>query len=333
MSAKNSLKTWTQYVFLPLFGAVLTCASCQSNATQLQRHELTQRLIDLERVQGWYILVHEMDDISYFSASNGKLESLYSRFGKRNHSWIGHASVRADGKKLALVTNSYNQPSAALIIFDIEGAKEETIVTMPYIFGPRWSPDGMRIAFASRSESKGNFDLNLYQIATSEVSPVLSEELPAGEGYFDWSPDGQRIVYESATGQIGIVDIQTKKTRMLGRGGSPTWSPSGKLICYHKDGEDALVLLDAETNQSRTILKGRRASSPAWSPDGKLISYSRPYSEISKQIKDLHMLVDTHGDLWVMDTTSEVEVKLFTAGESIYPTYWGPIGHASKISH
>jgi dipeptidyl aminopeptidase/acylaminoacyl peptidase len=333
MSAKNSLKTWTQYVFLLLFGIVLICASCQSNAAQLQRHQLSQRLIDLERGRGWHIVVHEMDDISYFSASNGSLEALYSRFGKRSHSWIGHASVRADGKKLTLVTNSYDQPSAALIVFDIGAAKEETIVTMPYIFGPRWSPDGMRIAFASRSESKGNFDLNVYQVATSEVSVALTEELPACEGYFDWSPDSQRIVYESATGQIGIVDIQTKKTRMLGKGGSPTWSPTGKLICYHEDGEDALVLLDTETNQSRIILKGRRASTPAWSPDGRLISYSRPYSEISKQIKNLSMLVDTHGDLWAMDTTSEVEVKLFTAGESLYPTYWGPIAPASVVPH
>ena len=38
------------------------------------------------------------------------------------------------------------------------------------------------------------------------------------------------------------------------------------------------------------------------------------------------MLTDTYGDLWVLDSRSGAEVKLFTGSESIYPTYWGIIG-------
>jgi len=298
-------------------------------ANEIEHQQLSQRLIELEQHEGWHILVHRMDDISYLCQSERKLEAIYSRFTKPNKGWIGFGSISTDGKKLSLVTEPYEQRSATLTIFDIESGKEEKILTLPYLFGPRWSPDRKRIGFASRPSSSGNFDLNVYDIATSKVSSLLVGELPSGEGYFDWSPDGQRIVYENSSGDLAIIDLQTKKKREFGKGGSPRWSPDGKLICYQMDGEDALVLWNIEAGQTRTILKGKRASSPAWSPDGRYISYSRPYSGISKQIKDLSMLVETHGDLWVIDTASEVEVKLFTAEESIYPTYWGPIVHRS----
>ncbi len=326
MIASNSRNQGTRYVLIAILTTLILSFGCHSKGNEIiQRQQLSQRLIELEQHQGWHILVHRMDDISYLCQSERKLEAIYSRFSKPIKGWIGFGSISADGKKLSLATEPYEQRSATLTVFDIESGKEERILTMPYLFGPRWSLDGKRIAFASRSGSRGNFDLNVYDIATSDVSPLLAGELPSGEGYFDWSPDGQRIIYENAAGDVAIIDLQTKKKRTLGKGGSPRWSPDGKLICYHKDGEDALVLRDVETDQSRMILKGKRASSPAWSPDGRYLSYSRPYSGISKQIKDLSMLVDTRGDLWAMDTASEVEVKLFTAEESIYPTYWGPI--------
>jgi Tol biopolymer transport system component len=274
-----------------------------------------------------------MDEISYFSQSAGKLETIYSRFSSKSQSWIGLGSLQTDGKRLTLVAKPYEGRTADLIVYDIESQKQKTVVSMPYVFGPKWSPDGNRIAFSSRSGSRGNFDLNVYEIATAQSSQVLLAELPSGEGYFDWSPDGQRIIYENAAGDIGVLDVQTKKSRFLGKGGSPKWSPDGKLICYHKDGEDAVVLQNIEGTENRTMLVGKHARGLIWSPDGRYIAYSRPYGALSKQLQDLSQLVDTYGDLWVIDTQSGEEVKLFTAGESIYPTYWGPIALSSAVSH
>jgi len=299
----------------------------------MQRRQLSQHLLELERQQKWHILVHGMDEISYVSQADGKLETVYSRLSNRNQSWIGFASLHPDGKRLTLVAKLYDQRSADLIVYDIESQKQKTILSMPYLFGPRWSPDGERIAFSGRSGATGSFDLNVYELRTAKVSTIVVGELPSGEGYFDWSPDGKKFIYENVGGYIQIIDAQTKENHALGKGGSPRWCPDGKQISYHKDGEDAVVLQNVESGQNRTILVAEKAGSPTWSPDGRYITYSRLYGEISKQLQDLSKLTDTHGDLWVMDTESGVEVKLFTGNESIYPTSWGPIGLTSRVSH
>lgn len=333
MCAIRSHLRQARFILVLLLGIALIAAGCHHGSNEVQRKQLTERSLELERQQRWHILVHGMDEISYFSQADGKLKTVYSRISNRNQSWIGEGSISGDGKKITLVTKPYEELSATIVVVDIESGKEEKILTMPYLFGPRWSLDGKRIAFSSRSGSRGNFDLNVYDIATAHSALLFVGELPSGEGYFDWSPDGQRIIYENAAGDITVINVQTKEKRALGKGGSPRWSPNGKLICYHKDGEDAVVLQDFESGQSRTILVGEKAGSPTWSPDGRYIAYSRLYGEISKRIQDLSMLTDTHGELWVMDTESGVEVKLFTGGESIYPTYWGPIAQAPPISH
>src|SRR5229473_5582791 len=240
MSVSNSHRRGPRYVLIAILTVLTLSLGCHLKANEIEHQQLSQRLIELEQHEGWHILVHRMDDISYLCQSERKLEAIYSRFTKPNKGWIGFGSISTDGKKLSLVTEPYEQRSATLTIFDIESGKEEKILTLPYLFGPRWSPDRKRIGFASRPSSSGNFDLNVYDIATSKVSSLLVGELPSGEGYFEWSPDG-------------------------------------KLICYQMDGEDALVLWNIEAGQTRTILKGKRASSPAWSPDGRYISYSRPY--------------------------------------------------------
>lgn len=311
--------------FLVVSGALLALLGCQNSPKDIRRAHLMHDLINLDQKSGWRILVHGMDELSYFSPSDGKLVVIYSRLSDPKQSWIGFGSMRPDGKKLALATESSGQPSATLTIVDIQSHKQNIVLSRPYLFAPRWSPDGKRIAFTSRFQSSGNFDLNVYGEGTGSVSLVVSGELPSGEGIFDWSPDGTKIVYQSDSGDVRIVNVQSKEKQAVAKGGYPTWSPDGTLICYHRSGEDAYIVQNLETGQSRTILVGENAGSPTWSPDGRYIAYTRPFGGIAKKIQDASLLTDTHGDLWVLDTESHVAEKVFTAGESIYTTYWGPI--------
>lgn len=320
-----------QFILVLLFGIALIAAGPYLRSNEV-RDQLNERLlVELEQQHGWHIVVHGMDEISYLSQSDGKLKTLYSRFGDPIQSWMGFGSLRPDGRKLALVTEQSGH--SFLTVYDIESRAQKAVLSRPYLFGPRWSPDGERIAFSCRSGATGNFDLDVYEVRTARTSQILAAELPSGEGYFDWSPDGKRIIYETHDDVIRIIDIQKKEEHKVGKGGSPRWSPDGKHISYQKDGEDAVVIQNMESGESRTILVGKNASPPIWSPNGRYITYTRPYGGPSKQLQDLSKLVDTHGDLWVMDIETNLEAKLFTANESIYPTYWGPIAQASPVSH
>jgi Tol biopolymer transport system component len=322
---RNSPDLEFRLFFLAVLGIFLALLGCQGSPKEMRRPHLMRDLINLDQKSGWRILVHGMDELSYFSPSDGKLVVIYSRFSDPKQSWIGFGSMLPDGKKLALATESSGQPSATLTIVDIQSHKQHIVLSRPYLFGPRWSPDGKRIAFTCRSQSSGNFDLDVYEEGTASVSLVVTGELPSGEGNFDWSPDGKKIVYQSESREVRIVNVQSKEKQAVAKGGYPTWSPDGKLICYHGNGEDAYILQNLETGQSRSILVGENAGSPTWSPDARYIAYTRPYGGIAKKIQDASLLTDTHGDLWVMDTESHLAEKVFTAGESIYPTYWGPI--------
>jgi hypothetical protein len=320
-----------QILLLAMLAVSLSFAVCAPRQNTTQRNKLSERLMDLERQQGWHIVVHGMDEISYISQSDGKSKGFYSRFDDPRKSWMGFGSLNPGGRKLTLITEQIGQKF--LTIYDIESLKEEAALSRPYLFGARWSPDGTRIAFSCRAGASGGFDLDVFEVKTRRTSRIVEAELPSGEGYFDWSPDGTRIVYETQAGEMRMVDLQGKETRAMGKGGSPRWSPNGKYLLYQKNAEDAVVVRDMQNGESRTILRGKSVSPPIWSPDGRYITYSRPYGGASDQLQDLSKLVDTHGDLWVMDMESSAEVKLFTADESIYPTYWGPIALASPASH
>lgn len=100
---------------------------------------------------------------------------------------------------------------------------------------PAWSPDGARIAFASRRER--NWDLYLLDVATGAVSRLTDD--PHYDGAPTWSPDGEYIAFESM--REGDLDVFTLRL---------------------SDGTIAPVTTDATPDYG-----------PAWSPDGQHIAF------------------------------------------------------------
>ena len=242
------------YALLLALGVLLVLNGCRHGRNEMQQRLLSQELLDLEQKHSWRILVHGINEISYFSPSQGKLVTVYSRFSAPSQTWMGFGSMRGDGRKLAVVTRSPGSPSASLALFDTRSQEQEILLNMPYLFGPRWSPDGERIVFTCRSGEAGNFDLKVYELGSTITSLVVPGELPSGEGYIDWAPDGQSIVYESVTGDVRIVDIHTRDKRTLARGGSPTWSPDGENVASHKEGEDSVTIQNLQSHECRNAL-------------------------------------------------------------------------------
>jgi len=148
----------------------------------------------------------------------------------------------------------------------------------------RISPDGQRVAVASRDPAHGqNQDIWILDAArgtSSRVTSEASEEFNPG-----WSPDGERLFYVSS--RVGFYDIyerpasggaeavvaRTKQDKIL-----PTVSPDGRhlLVSVSEGGIFTRVLLPLSGTGDAVRLSADSRSSeqhPAFSPDGRWTAF------------------------------------------------------------
>ncbi len=144
---------------------------------------------------------------------------------------------------------------------------------------PRWSPDGLQIAFTSFKE--GNPDIYLQDLTSGKVQRIVSYSglnLPGS-----WSHDSKRLLVTlSRDGNQEIYDMNVSNrllarlTREFSIDVSPVRSPDGKRIAFvsNRDGSPQIFIMDADGgNVRRLTFEGDYNTSPAWSPKGQKIAY------------------------------------------------------------
>jgi TolB protein len=145
--------------------------------------------------------------------------------------------------------------------------------------GPRWSPDGTKIAFAGRRD--GQWDL--YTIAPDGSALVALTDTAGEESGPAWSPDGKRIAF-SKRGPSGsdlyVLSLndgrQYRLTNAEGNDRSPAWSPDGKRIAFVSDraGDDGVYVMSASGGRATLLADDPAADeSPTWCPDGRCIAF------------------------------------------------------------
>ena len=146
---------------------------------------------------------------------------------------------------------------------------------------PRWSPDGMRIAYQAVSQgTPGLFVYDLTSAQSIRVSRGASFDMrPA------WHPGGQRLVYASDDAGQGFdlweVDLPSGlHWRLSARDGDETdaaWSSDGRDLVYvHRTEDQWSLILRRHGMPEETLLSTMdRIAAPSWRPDGSLITFLR----------------------------------------------------------
>lgn len=145
---------------------------------------------------------------------------------------------------------------------------------------PSWSPDGLRLAFAS-DKPDDIFEIYVMNADGSEISRLTTNSAEARTPA--WSPDGTRITFVSnrdGDDEIYVMNAdgseQTRLTYDPGEDRAPVWSPDGARITFNsnRDGDFEIYVMNADGSDLTQLTNSPVNAWPAWSPDGEHIAFN-----------------------------------------------------------
>jgi Tol biopolymer transport system component/DNA-binding winged helix-turn-helix (wHTH) protein len=227
-----------------------------------------------------------------YSAWNGRSFQLGEvNVARGSMNWLtfeGNAqlpTVSPNGDKLAYSSFSASSNFWRRDLLHPEAPPVELVPSSRPQYDATYSPDGKRIAFASRRSG-----LQGVWISDEDGSNLVQISDPNyRSGSPQWSPDGSRIAFDSLPHdrwEIYVADVTERKPRKLITNIAgviqPHWSRDGKWIYFSSDqpGRMAIYRCPASGGAATQLSKGFYGLSPQESSDGKTV-YFASHADIS----------------------------------------------------
>jgi serine/threonine-protein kinase len=239
---------------------------------------------------------------------------------------LSHFAV-ADNGTLILVSGPLVSAGSRLVRVDRAGNATPFGQIEERFFGPRFSPDGSRLAVAAQVGGEP------MQVWVRDLDRGTFTRLTLeGENWWPvWSPDGRRIAFPGRRDSSPVVDLA-----WIGADGSSgaewltqselsnqptTWTPDGRTLIYQRDihpetAWDVMALEPAEGGEPRVLLGSRFNEMLAdLSPDGRWLAYA------SDESGRVEVYVRSYPDLerkWQISTEGGLESVWSPDGRELF---------------
>jgi dipeptidyl aminopeptidase/acylaminoacyl peptidase len=230
-------------------------------------------------------------------------------------------AVSPDGEKVAFVGSAPDlQSNDEIYLMNADGTGVMRVTRSPAgtdVFQPAWSPDGVRITFATNRDNPTVNYVRNRSIWIVNADATGLTRLTDGSTRDDapaWSPDGSKIAFTRFAPGPGIWIMNADGTGQLKLtdGFAPNWSPDGQRIAYIGDlkGTNQVATINADGTGQALLTQGSDKDLPVWSPDGTMIAYTTQSR--------------TEGRLWVMNADGTGSTKIATE-QGISGLDWQPM--------
>jgi dipeptidyl aminopeptidase/acylaminoacyl peptidase len=235
----------------------------------------------------------------------------------------GSLALSPDGSRLAFCEMWCEDDANKMAIFVVPSDGSEPARRITFgpkgDRGPKWSPDGTKLAFLSVRETDWRSDLYVMNMAAGG-DPELVATLPRGIGEFAWSPDGTRFALTGRPDYPGEGDFDERRKAYNSR------VVFVDRLHFRADGNQLtdddfpwLWVCSLGGSPEPVVESTTPLHSPGWTPDGRLVFLSS---------RDADHELTWNTQLWTADgerlshSAGQVMGYDFTAdGRAVYTAY------------
>jgi Tol biopolymer transport system component/DNA-binding winged helix-turn-helix (wHTH) protein len=183
-----------------------------------------------------------------------------------------------DGKRMVYASF----PDGILWQSRIDGADRHQLTFPPMHAGlPRWSPDGLQIAFSGDLPGKPT---QVFVIPAGGGTPEQLTFSDEDSSDATWSADGNSLAYagpwdsEPTKIPLHVLNLRTREVTAVPNSAglfSPRWSPDGRYLLAEPLGKAELVLYDLNQHSWQPLSETKSAANyPAWTKDGRCVYFN-----------------------------------------------------------